>query len=172
MRVLLLFAVLVLSSACARADTASAPMRAWDAIVTADLFAEAPVEVEPPSQQGPDRFFTYAALDQDGGPLLSVAVKIGPAGSQIDAARWRAEFDAATDAVRQRDFPDIGARAWRKASFFSPAGALEAIAFTTSDGLFDILVSVFQASTEIERETISPADAARRINAAYQQTFE
>jgi hypothetical protein len=55
---------------------------------------------------------------------------------------------------------------------FSPDGALSSLTFATSDGFFDVSVSVFEASSKAKRPPLTAEDAARRINAAYEATRE
>ena len=42
--------------------------------------------------------------------------------------------------------------------------------FATSDGFFDVAVSVFEASGKAKRPPLTGEDAARRIDAAYDAT--
>lgn len=99
-------------------------------------------------------------------------VAIAPAGSRLPAANYQKAVKAADLANKARDFPKIGARARAQASRFSPDGALSGLIFTTLDGFFDVVVSVFEESSSAERPSLTAEDAARRVEAAYNATRE
>jgi hypothetical protein len=147
-----------------------APLRAWDGIVSATLFADIANFERDFRQESGERVYTFLALDKEGKLTLSVVVAIGPAGSRLPLEEWQAAFITADSTSRERDFPKIGSRARAQAPSFSPDGALSGVTFATSDGFFDVAVSVFEASSKAKHPPITAEDAARRINAAYDAT--
>ena len=168
---LTLFLVLAPAGACA-AERASAPMRAWDRILPGDRFSDIADFVRVISQEGNERVYVFTAPDGDGAVLMSILVSVGPVGKRLDPAAWQTAVDGASDADKARDFPPIGSRAQMQAPSFSPDGAFSGVVFATSDALFDVLVSVYEASSDAPRGTLTATDAARRIEKAYEQTFE
>lgn len=169
---LLFFWAVVSSVGAGAADRAAAPLRAWDGIVSTTLFADIADFERHIRQEAGERVYAFLARDGAGGLALSVAVAIAPAGSRLPPADWQAAVAAADPATRARDFPEIGARARAEAPRFSPDGALSGVTFTTSDGFFDVAVSVFEESGSAVRPPLAAEDAARRIDAAYDATRE
>lgn len=164
---------LVLASSCGyAAERAAAPLRAWDELVPGDLFADIADFDRTIRQEGNERVYVFSATGADGTVLMSVVVAVGPVGKRLDPAAWRAAFAQARAAEKARDFPQIGSRAQVQAPSFSPDGALSGVVFATSDELFDVLVSVFEASSAAPRGELTAIDAARRIAKAYDDTYE
>jgi hypothetical protein len=153
-------------------DRVAAPLRAWDGIVSVPLFADIADFERNVRQEAGERVYAFLARDAAGGLALSIAVAIAPAGSRLPAANWQAAVTATDPATRARDFPQIGARARAEAPRFSPDGALSGVIFVTSDGFFDVVVSVFEESGSAARLPLTAEDAARRIDAAYDASRE
>ena len=148
-------------------DRAAASLRVLDSIVSTTLFADIADFERNIRQEASERVYTFRALDGAGRLALSVAVAITPAGSRLPPADWQAAVGAADPATRAREFPEIGARARVQTPYFSPDGMLSGVIFATSDGLFDVVVSVFEASSKGVRSPLTAEHAARRIDAAY-----
>lgn len=167
---LFFFGTVVTSAGGGNAVQGTAPLRAWDGIVSATLFADIADFERGLRQESGERVYTFLALDGEGKLSLSVVVAIGPAGSRLPPEEWRAAVSAADSTSRERDFPKIGARARAQEPRFSPDGALSSVIFATSDGFFDVAVSVFEASSKAKRLPLTADDAARRVAAAYDAT--
>jgi hypothetical protein len=148
----------------------TAPLRAWDDIVSVTLFADIADFKRDFRHESGERVYTFLALDGEGKLTLSMVVAIGPAGSRLPSDKWRTAVSAADAKTRERDFPKIGARARAKEPRFSTDGALSDVTFATSDGFFDVAVSVFEASGKAKGLPLTAEDAARRIDAAYEAT--
>ena len=73
----------VVSSVAGAADRAAAPLRAWDGIVSATLFANIADFERDIRQEAGERVYAYLALDRTGRLALSVTVSIAPAGSRL-----------------------------------------------------------------------------------------
>lgn len=160
----------VTSAGGGNVERGAAPLRAWDSIVSATLFADIADFRRDFRQESGERVYTFLALDGEEKLALSVVVAIGPAGSRLPPEEWQAAVTAADSKSRERDFPRIGARAHAQAPRFSPDGALSSVIFTTSDGFFDVVVSVFEASGKVKRPPLTADDAARRVDTAYDAT--
>lgn len=167
---LFFFGTVVTSAGGGNADRGTTPLRAWDGIVSATLFADIADFERDLRQESGERVYTFLALDGEGRLALSVVVAIGPGGSRLPPEEWQAAVSAADSTSRERDFPKIGARARAQEPRFSPDGALSGVTFATSDGFFDVAVSVFEASGKAKRPPLTAEDAARRIDAAYDAT--
>ncbi len=168
---LFFFWAVISSASAGDGDRAAAPLRAWDGIVSATLFADIADFERDIRQEAGERVYTFLALDGAGRLALSVAVAIAPAGSRLPPADWQAAVATAADpATRARDFPEIGARARAETPRFSPDGVLSGVIFATGDGFFDVVVSVFEMSGSAARPPLTAEDAARRIDAAYDGT--
>lgn len=154
------------------AERASAPLRAWDQLLPADRFSDIAEFRRTISQEGNERVYVFTAAAGDGAVLMSIVVAVGPVGKRLDPAAWQTAVSGASDAEKARDFPRIGSRAQMQAPSFSPDGAISGVVFATSDELFDVLVSVFEAGSDAPRGMLTAADAARRVEKAYEQTFE
>lgn len=155
------------SAVAGEADAPSAPLRAWDDIVSTDLLADI-ADFRRDTGEGPsERVYSFLAVERGERLALSVTVAVAPAGSRLSAADWQAAVAAADAESRARDFPEIGARARAEVGRFSPDGALSDVTFTTGDGFFDVAVSVFEASGSTARPSLTAEDVARRINTAY-----
>lgn len=148
----------------------SAPLRAWDTIVSPTLFADIANFDRDIRHEAGERLYAFQTFDAAGKLLLSVAIAIAPAGSRLPQDEWKAAAANADPTMRARDFPEIGARARAEAPRFSPDGALSGVTFTTSDEFFDVVVSVFEESSSIVHPPLTAEDAARRIEAAYRAT--
>ena len=103
---------------------------------------------------------------------MSVVVAVGPVGGRLDPEDWKAAVATATASKRARDFPEIGARAQMQEPSFGPDGALSGLVFATSDQLFDVLVSVYEESSAAPRGSLTAIGAARRVEKAYDDSFE
>jgi hypothetical protein len=168
----LLFAAVVTRATGGNIGRGAAPLRAWDGIVSTTIFADIGDFKRDLQQATSERMYTFLVLDEKGGVALSIVVAIAPAGSRLPPMEWQALFTAADSTTRARYFPSIGARARAMEPRFSPDGALSSLTFATSDGFFDVSVSVFEASSKANRPPLTAEDAARRINAAYEATRE
>jgi hypothetical protein len=167
---LFFFGMVATSTSGGTADCGTAPLRSWDSIVSATFFADIADFERAFRQESGERVYTFFALDKEGKLTLSVVVAIGPVGSRLPPEEWQAAVASADPARRERDFPDIGARARAQVPRFSPDGALSSVTFATRDGFFDVTVSVFEASGKAERPPLTAGDAARRIDDAYDAT--
>jgi hypothetical protein len=147
---------------------AAAPLRAWDCIISTTLFNDIMDFRREIRQEAGERVYAFSTRDGEG--WISIAVAIAPAGSRLSSPDYQTAIKAADPANRARNFPKIGARARAEASRFSPDGALSGLIFTTYDGFFDVVVSVFEESSSVERPSLTAEDAARRIEAAYDAT--
>lgn len=154
------------------AGLAAAPLRAWDGIISDVLFADIADFKRDVRQERGERVYAFLALDGAGEPSLSVVATIAPGGSRLPAADWQKALAAADPATKMRNFPEIGARARAEAPRFSSEIALSDVTFTTGDGFFDVVVSVYERSGKADRPPLTALDAARRINAAYEATCE
>ena len=123
-------------------------------------------------QEAAERVYTYFLTDPEGTPVLSVLVALSPAGTHLTEADHASATRGLAPEVLARDFPDFGARARVEAPFFSPSGGLTGLVFTTSDLLFDVRVSVFEASSDVDRPALTALEAARIVEDAYLATFE
>lgn len=173
--VIVLLSLLVSVAGSSAADSASAAMRTWDRILADGFFADMAEVGRTIQQDGNKRVYMYSALVGDAGDgevLFSVVVAVGPAGKQLDPVRWSDAFSAASDSEKLREFPRIGARAQRQAPLFSPDGALSGIMFTTTDELFDVRVSIYEASSTASKTVPDIDDLARQIDRAYAGTFQ
>lgn len=164
------FGTVAASAGGGNADGGTAPLRAWDDIVSVTLLSDIADFERDFRQESGERIYTFLALEGEGKLTLSVVVAIGPAGSRLPAEEWQAAVSAADPASRERDFPKIGARARAQTPRFSPDGALSSVIFTTRDGFFDVVVSVFEASSKAKRPPLTADAAARRVAAAYDAT--
>ncbi len=161
---LLVFALLSAGS-CA-AQRGPAPAALWDDVIRPGLFADVAEFSRTIEQEGGTRIYVLSAA-AGGEPVLSVVVSVTPAGGQLDPDAWRAARDHADDTNRRQPFPRIGSRAQAQAPSFSPEGAFSGLLFTTSDERYDVLVSVFEASSSAPRGELTATDAARRLERAY-----
>lgn len=169
---LILFGIVVSSAGGGNADRGAAPLQAWDGIVSTTLFADVADFERDLLQKFGERAYSFLALDGEGRLALSIAVAISPAGSRLPPKEWQAAVAASDSKTRVRDFPKIGARARAMPPRFSPDGALSGVTFATSDGFFDVAVSIFEASSKMERPPLTAEDVARRVDAAYDATRE
>jgi len=167
--------VLIPLDSMSATDQASAAMQTWDQILTDDCFEDVAEFKRTIRQEGNERIYmysTFAGDGVDGELLMSIVVAVGPAGKRLDPEAWKKAFSAASDIEKAREFPKIGTRAQMQAPTFSPDGALSGILFTTSDELFDVLVSLYEASSAAPRGSLTAENVARRIERAYRATFQ
>lgn len=176
LRVLLLFcAVASAIVACVRMPVRDASL--FDELVTRATLARELGEGHAfdfaVDRAGPDRRRFEAALRFDRRDHLehyTLEIVAARAGQIIDADEHRRRRQAfATDGGSvEADFPSIGMRAQREFLGAGPGGAAQAIAFTTSDGAFDLritlgmLLPVGVTAPDLDLEAF-----ARRLSDAY-----
>lgn len=168
------FILLIPVDSCRAADQASAAMRTWDQILTDDCFEDVANFNRTIRQEGNERIYMYSTFAGDAVDrelLMSIVVAVGPAGKRLDPKAWKKAFSAASDIEKVREFPKVGSRAQAQVPTFSPDGALSGVLFTTSDELFDVLVSLYEASSAAPRGSLTADNVARRIERAYLGTF-
>lgn len=167
---LFFFWFLVSSVFAGEVHRAAAPVSDWDGIISSTIFSDI-ADFELDIEQGAnERVYAFFAMDEAGELSLSVAVAIAPVGSRLSVVDLQADIAAADPATRTRDFPDISAGARASDTRFGPDGVLSGVIFGTSDGFFDVVVSVLEASGSSERSPLSVEKAARRIDVAYDAT--
>ena len=103
-----------------KTDGASSPLRAWDDIIVAPVFADIADFAREVKMRAGERVYTFVAVDSAGKLTMSIAVAIAPAGRRLPKADWQKAGAAAKVATRARDFPDLGARARANPPSFSP----------------------------------------------------
>lgn len=125
---------------------------------------------------GPDHRRFEVALRFDGrDPLEHYTLEIvaATAGRLIDADEHRRRRQAfANDGGSvEADFPSIGLRAQREFLGVGPGGAAQAIAFTTSDGVFDVRITLAMLlPAGVTAPDLDLEAFARRLSNAYDQT--
>ena len=167
--------ILIPLGSCKADGQASAAMRTWDNILSEDYFKEIANFERAIQQEDNERVYIYSAFAgevDDAKLLMSIVIAVGPAGKRLDPATWESAVSAVSDLEKARDFPEIGIRAQVQAPTFSPQGAMSKILFTTSDELFDVLVSLYEASSDSPRGSVTVDDMAKRIDRAYLGTFQ
>ena len=169
------FLLLISVASSIAADQASVAMRSWDQILTKDFFNNIVKFNRTIQQKGNERIYMYSAFTGDpaaGGKLLmSIVVAVGPAGKRLDPDVWKKSFAAASDIEKVKMFPKMGVRAQVQAPSFSPDGALSGVVFTTTDELFDVLVSLYEVSSTVPGGAIAVIEMALRVESAYLGTF-
>lgn len=177
--------VLLVSCAVVSAVLACARMPVRDASAFDQLVTRATLARE----LGADRAFDFTvdragryhrrfevALRLDGrDPLEHYALEIvvAKAGEVIDADEHRRRRQAfATDGGSvEADFPPIGLRAQREFLGAGPGGAAQAIAFTTSDGGFDVRITLSMLlPAGVTAPKLDLEAFARRLSDAYDRT--
>jgi len=173
-RVLLAFSVIffAIQTGYVNGGEAGAPHRAWDQIVTKEFFSDIANFSLAIEQGNSERIYAYSFSDTQDKLIISVAVMVGPAGKRLNPDAWKAAEAASDEENRARNFPKIRLRAQVTAQQFSPVGALSTIDFTTKDDLFDVRVSVFEASSTEPLGSLEAIGAARRVEQAYNATFQ
>jgi len=68
----------------------SAPLRAWDTIVSPTLFADIANFDRDIRHEAGERLYAFQTFDAAGKLLLSVAIAIAPAGSRLPQDEWKA----------------------------------------------------------------------------------
>lgn len=127
-------------------------------------------------REGPDYRRFEVALRLDGrDPLEHYALEIvaAKAGEVIDADehRGRRRTFATDGGSVEADFPSIGMRAQREFLGAGPGGAAQAIAFTTSDGVFDVRITLSMLlPAGVPAPDLDLEAFARRLSDAYDRT--
>ena len=147
-------------------------MKVWDQLLPASRFSDIADFSRVIREEDGERVYEFSANAEDNSLLFSVVIAVGPIGSHLNPASWENAVSKASEEEKALNFPEIGSRAQLQAMVFSPRGALSGVAFATSDGRFDVFVSVFEASSAAPRGQLTALETAQRIEQVYDDTFE